>query len=285
MKSSDILQLLNKLHECKEPFKVIFSGKKRKGINGTYTFASREIVIHDGNFKSDDGLNENSLMYTAMHELAHHIQHTEYKENVTRCHTELFHSILDGLADKAEKLGLYKAYNADDLELEKLVIQAQILTQDIAKLQRELGKVLLKLNNACVKKGFRMEDVVKRKVDISLKTFKKVCNVAQLSLPEGISADVQEAVASERDEDKRRAMAAAAAELKSVAQVKQTGRPCPSGSRNSKDETESLTREKERLEKTIAMLKKRLNDVMARLNSYSGLRSPCAADNIYRDYS
>jgi len=270
-----VIQNLNKLYECKEPFDVIFSNRKSKTINGTYKPNNKLITINVSNFMNDEGIiNKSMLMYTAMHELAHHIQHTEYGQKSTRCHTKLFHAILDDLADKAEEAGIYKPLI--DLNIEGLISEARTISRAIANLQRDLGKILHKLNDACLEKGVRFEDVIKRKTRISLESAKKSFKIAMLDLPEGISADIQEALASERDDEKRKAMAASAQAGRSVAQVKRAGSSSSSGQK-SENEFDNLLREKERLEKTIQTLQSRLKSVMERINSDSGLQPPRAA--------
>lgn len=274
MTQEETYNRLVKLHECKEPFVVTFSGKKRKSRNGTYQLFKKLITINERNFNEDEA-GDNLLFYTAMHELAHHVQMTEYGQTGSRSHTKLFHAILDDLADKAEELGIYRSRVLDDVELENLIREAQTITREIAKLQRELGTVLGKLQNACIRKDVRYEDVVKRGIKISLETEKKSRMVAAVDFPENVSADVQEIIAGERDEEKRNAMSAAAKAGKSAAQVKNAGTPRPSGKGGG--ETESLLLEKERLEKAIENLQRRLREVMARLNT-GGLRAPCAAE-------
>ena len=54
-----------------EEFKVTFSGKKSLKVDGLYKPEEREIIIHNRNFTGDS-----PLMYTAIHEFAHHIQFT-----------------------------------------------------------------------------------------------------------------------------------------------------------------------------------------------------------------
>ena len=271
MTQEEVKNRLVKLHECEKPFAVTFSGRKNKSANGTYRLFDNLITINERNF-SEGEAGDSLLFYTAMHELAHHIQMTEYKQIGNRSYTKLFNAILDDLADKAQRLGFYRSYS---VELEKLIGEAQSITRQIAKLQRELGKVLCKLNDACEKEGVRYEDAVKRGVKISLETEKKSRVIAAANLPESVSADVQEAVAGERDEEKRRAMTIAARAGKSVAQVQNAGTSRPSGKSGS--ETGNLLMEKERLEKTIEKLQQRLREVMARLNT-GGLRAPCAAE-------
>ena len=279
MNQEQVHEQLTALHNCKEPFTVVFSGKKNRRVNGTYRAFTAEITIHNRNFISDDGeLQESLLMYTAMHELAHHIQFTEHGQIGHRSHTNLFRAILDDLADKAEKQGIYspKIFFPKNPELESVIIEAQLLTQQIAQLQRELGAVMRKLQKVCFQSGVRYEDVVQRAVGISMNTAKKVSRIQALDLPKNISADKQETIAAERDADKRRVMVIAAQAGKSVAQVKQAGSASHSG--KGETETENLLREKERLEKTIAELQRRLRKIMEQLNTDSGLRSQCAAE-------
>ena len=275
MNQSDVHHQLTVLHECREAFTVTFSGKKSRRVNGIYKPFPREIIIHSLNFEKDGIQNESLLMYTAMHELAHHIQYTEYGFKGTRSHNKLFYSILDDLADKAEAAGVYKP--AIDAELQGLIKQVQDTSNEIAMLQRDLGILLEKLNETCIEKGLRMEDVVNRKAHISMQTSKKAMKMAALDLPEGITADIQEAIVSERDNDKRKVMTAAAQAGGSVNQVKRAG-SSPSSTQNSGGEKEidNLLREKERLETQIKNLQQRLKKFMEKINSDNGLRSSAA---------
>jgi len=278
MNQEDVHLQLKELHECREPFTVSFSGKKNGKINGTYNPPTREITIHNRNFIDDEGqAQEPALFYTAMHELAHHIQFTEYGQKGARSHTKLFHAILDGLADKAAAAGLYQP--EVDGELQALADEANKISCEIARLQRELGAVLFRLSEACKKKGARYEDVLKRGARISIETSNKATKIAALDLPGSIGADSQEAIAGERDEEKRRAMIQAAMAGKSVAQVKRAG--SSPGPTSQERETDNLLQEKARLEKTIESLQRRLREVMQRLNSPGGLRSPCAAEKAW----
>ncbi|MDR0601298.1 MAG: hypothetical protein LBG42_02855, partial [Treponema sp.] len=54
-------------------FSLVFSGKSSKKVNGLYKPESREIIIHNKNFTAEGGQNENLLLYTAIHEYAHHL--------------------------------------------------------------------------------------------------------------------------------------------------------------------------------------------------------------------
>ena len=266
MNQDDVYQKLEEIYKCKKSFTLIFSGKKSKVKNGFYRPGTFEITINNKNFLDQENqLNESLLMYTAMHELAHHIQFTEHGQKGTRCHTQLFYAIMDMLADKAEEKGIYKP--VIDGELEELLTEAEVLSNKIARLQIDLGKVLGKIETACFKKGVRYEDMIKRKALICMDTAKKYSRMACLDLPKDISADIQEAIASERDNDKRRAMTAAAQAGKSFAQVKHVG-TSSSSTKNNKGESEmeNLLHEKKRLENTINNLQQRLKEVIKQIN-------------------
>ena len=262
MNQEDVFQQLNKLHKCKEPFTLVFSEKKCKNKNGYYSPGEYKITINNKNFINQEGeLNGTLLMYTAIHELAHHIQFTEHKQKGIRCHTQLFYAILDMLADKAEEMEIYKP--VIDHELEELLTEAEVISQKIARLQIELGKVLEKINSACIKKGVRYEDMVKRKAFICMDTVKKCTRMASLDLPNNISADVQAVIAGERDNDKRKVMTIAAQAGKSAAQVKYAGGNNTTSSKSKgESEMDNLLLEKGRLENQIKNLQTRLKRVM-----------------------
>jgi len=149
MNQDIVKENLLKLYQCDGGFDVVFSGKKSKKVNGLYNPENKNIIIHDRNFNADE-TGDNLLFYTAMHELAHHIQFTEYKK--TRCfHNSLFYSILDDLADTAEKNGLYTMQISTDTQ--DLIEEARQITIKIASLQRKLGNVMNALHKKCLDEG------------------------------------------------------------------------------------------------------------------------------------
>jgi len=264
MTPEQIKENLLKLHNCTEEFSIVFSGKKSVRINGLYKVNVKEILINNLNFEeSEAGIN--LMFYTAMHEMSHHLQFTEHHQTGSRSHTKLFYSILDGLADKAEELGLYRC--DIDPGVKALMEEAAGISAEIAALQRKLGSVLNSLHSACLETGLRYEDIVKRKVILSARTEKKLKKITALSVPEGTGYETQEVIAGARNEEQRESMLKAAADRRSVDQVKQAG--LIPKTRENEDDTESLLREKGRIEKTIASLKNRLEDIMKRIKKLS----------------
>jgi hypothetical protein len=263
MTPEQVREHLLQLHDCTEDFLLLFSGKKNRRRNGAYFPAAGEIVIENRNFEGE-GAGDNRLFYTAMHELAHHIQFTEHGQKGIRSHTKLFYSILDGLADKAEELGLYQ-FDAEP-EIKKLIGEAAKISAEIAALQRELGAALNKLHGVCLRKGVRYEDVLKRKVRLSDRTDKKLQKIAMANLPEDAGFEIQEIIAGAKNAGQREAMLQVAADGKSAAQVKQAG----AGEWEKPDELEALVKEKERINKTIGNLTRRLKDIITRITQLEG---------------
>jgi len=104
-------EMLLKLNSNVKDFSVIFTGKESSKVDGLYNRETCEILIHNRNFKDD-----NSLIYTAIHELTHHIQFTELEPDATnKCHTVLFWKTFHKLLKKAENINLYiNIFNTDE---------------------------------------------------------------------------------------------------------------------------------------------------------------------------
>lgn len=259
MNQDQVKENLLKLYDCEEEYTVIFSGKMSKKVNGLYKSDTREIIIHNRNFKADEA-GDNLLFFTAIHELAHHIQFTEYGKKRST-HNTLFYSILDDLADKAEAMGLYKMQIGKDTQ--DLIDKARNITIEIADLQKRLGRVMNALYKKCEDEGLRFEDVVERKAQISRQTMKKSKQASTLDLPDDIGVDIQEAAIQAKSEEKREAIIHAGQSGKSVDQAKRAITAPPP----EEDETVTLVKEKQQIERKIERLTRRLEEVEEQLVS------------------
>jgi hypothetical protein len=179
MNQDQVKEKLLELHKCAEDFTVMFSGKKSVRVNGFYRVDERKIIIHNRNFENNE-TGENLLFYTAMHELAHHIQFTELHQKGVRAHTALFFATLDDLVDIAEKKGIYKM--PIDNDTQKLIDEAKDVISGIAGRQRKLEQVLLQLHVVCELKGIRCDDVIRRKVQLPRSAEKKAMKARGLNL-------------------------------------------------------------------------------------------------------
>jgi hypothetical protein len=254
MNEERVKELLCRLHECKKDFRVLFSGKKSGKVNGLYRPEGREIIIHDRNFTVDG-----TLLYTAVHELTHHIMDTEYGFRGTRSHTRQFWALFHDLLGKARREGIYTA--CPDRETQAALEEARRVSREIAELQRRLGRLLIEVEEGCERLGLRAEDCIENGAQISRKTWRAAVKAAYLDLPAELGADVQAAVIQERDGGARQAMRAAAEAGKSVAQVKQAAQGPPEKA----DEAETLEAEKRRLETAVKSLTRRLLELERRL--------------------
>jgi hypothetical protein len=241
-------------------FSVIFSGKKSKKVNGLYKPDAREIIIHNRNF-SDDNL----LMYTAIHEYAHHLHACARGGHLSpRAHTAEFWAILHGLLEKAEKKKIYKNVFSGSKELEELtdVIRKKYLTEN-GNLVKELGELLLRARDLCSEIGGRYEDYIDRVLCIPRQAANLAVRMHQYNLNPKIGPDNMRFLAGITNEEKRQAAESSLLSGRSPDTVKIALRQKP----EAEDPRRNLEKEKLRLERTIASLTKRLEEVKKELKN------------------
>ena len=129
MNQDHVKQKLLAIQDAPLEFTLVFSGKKSTKVNGLYKPASREIILHNRNFKQDE-TGENLLLYTAIHEYAHHLHACKRGGTLSpRAHNSEFWAIFHGLLEKAESKKIYKDVFSVSPELLKLteVIRSKYL--------------------------------------------------------------------------------------------------------------------------------------------------------------
>jgi hypothetical protein len=248
MNAERVKEMPDTVYKSCNDYSVVFSGKKSNAVNGLYKPVTGEIIIHNRNF-SDDNL----LMYTAVHELAHHVCVSERGERGARAHTLLFWSVFHDLLDAADS--------------------------QIAVLQRELGGVLLEINRICAEENIRFEDVADSEIRLSRKTRDTAVKSALLKNPDKYGRDVQDILTGIKDGEVRNYIELQAREGRSIDQIRQRVRESKTGGESS---VERLTKEKNRIEKTIATLNLRLRQVIEEIRNTSGKYIPerNAADRV-----
>jgi len=255
MNQDRVKELLLSIEDVPLEFSVVFSGKKSKKVNGLYKPDTREILIHNHNFSDD-----NMLMYTAIHEYAHHAHACAKGGKLTgRAHTAEFWSILHGLLQKAEDKGVYRNVFADSPELEELTeaIRKKCLFEN-GSLFKELGKLLLQANEICGRIGARFEDYVDRVLRIPRVAAKTAMKTYQYNVNPSMGADNMKIVAGIRSEETRAAAEGALLSGKSPDEVRATVIRRPPAQ---EDTRTHLEKEKLRLERTIESLNRRLEEV------------------------
>lgn len=257
MNQDRVKELLLSIQDVELDFSVVFSGKQSKKVNGLYKPESREILIHNRNFADD-----NMLMYTAVHEYAHHVHCCRRGGRLSaRSHTAEFWAILHGLLQTAEEKGVYKNVFADSPELSTLTetIRKQYLYEN-GSLVKELGKLLMQAHELCTSIGARFEDYVDRVLCIPRVAARTAMKIYQYNVNPSMGADNMKLVAGIRNEEVRAAAEGALLSGKSPDEVRVAAARKPVEAEDA-DPRDRLEKEKRRLERTIENLSKRLEEV------------------------
>jgi hypothetical protein len=253
-----IKSLLLTLRDTIEDFTVILSGKKSGKVNGLYKPDSREIILHNKNFSGD-----NELMYTAIHEYAHHIQFTTAAAPISvRAHTTAFWSLFHSLLFEAEARGVY--VNPFESLEDFRALTAEIKEKFIAvngSLMKQLGALLIKAHELCEKHGTSFADYMDRALGLPRTSAQAIMKARTYDLDPRIGFENMRSLTAISDDGRRNAAQAALMDGKSPDMVKSLYgvKGKPGGAR------EILMAEKGRIERTIERLTARLEQIEERL--------------------
>lgn len=258
MNQDRVKEILLDTSPCETEFSLIFSGKESSVANGLYKPQSREIIIHNRNFQSED-----QLIYTALHEYAHHL-HAERKGFVTsgRAHTNEFWGIFHDLLVAAEAKGHY--HNLFETEADFVDLTRRIKDTCIAENGRvmlEFGRLLVEAQTLCERYRTRFEDYVDRALGVPRSTAGAAARAATYSVEPSIGWDGIRMAIGIKDPEQRAEAVAALKGGESPASVKAHFSP----SRPEEDPLARLAAEKQRLERTIQRLEERLAEVERKL--------------------
>jgi len=260
MNQDQIKELLLKLENTELDFSVTMTGKKSRKVNGLYKPDSREILLHNKNF--DD---ENQLLYTAMHEYAHHLQcERDGVLRSARSHTSSFWARFHGLLEKAEQGGIYRIgiEKSDALSSLTEEIRQRYLAEN-GKLMSELGGLLAKAQVLCKEAGVRYEDYIDRVLCLPRSAAKTAIKVSAFQVNPALGYETMKIVASQPTPEKRMAAENQFSAHRSPDLVKVN----LAGKAEDEDPKDRLEKEKKRLEKTIVMLQSRLDQVEQSLSN------------------
>src|SRR4030042_5347219 len=200
MNQDQVKEKLIRLEPDVEDFTVTFSGKTSKKVDGLNKPESREIIIHNKNHEDD-----NILMYTAIHEYAHHIQFCRSATVVTsRSHTTVFLDIMHRLLFKAEEMGIYVNIFEKDPELVELAgrIRDNYLDAN-AVLMKNFGEILTEAQKLCMKKHASFDDFMDRVLKLPRATARTLIKIYGADIDPRIGYENMKTVASIRDDDIR----------------------------------------------------------------------------------
>lgn len=251
MNQDQVKELLVSIHDAKETFSVIFSGKTSDKVHGLYKPESREIIIHNRNFTANDG-----LVYTAIHEYAHHIQFTESPVPVSsRAHTGNFWHLFHDLLDKAEAKKLYRNIFKSEPDFVSLSerIRRDFLTAN-GELMINFGKVLSEAHALCAKHCVEFEDYLDRELGMHRNVAKTAMKVSTREIDPAVGYDNMKLLARIPDPKTMRIAEQALLSGKSPDTVRMEYVAKP----KSEDRRTNLVNEKRRIENTIERLNARL---------------------------
>lgn len=254
MNQDQIKELLLKLEECEEFFTVILSGKKSKKANGIYKPETREIILHNKNFQSD-----NQLIFTAIHEYAHHLHFTRSGVPISnRSHTKKFYEIFHSLLIKAETTGIYNNIFKTDERFVQLTntIKQEFLAKN-GQLMKDFGRILFEAFELCLQCHVSFEDYIDRELGFFRNQAKTIMKMHSFDLDPAIGYENMKTVAAINDDILRKQAEEAFIQGQSPYLVKkQFSRQNNDPER---DAVENLIQEKNRIKKTIQRLNERLD--------------------------
>ncbi len=261
MNQEQIKNILLQLRDDLPDFTLVFSGKASKKVHGLYKPETKEIIIHNKNFTED-----NSIVYTAIHEFAHHVQYCSSPDPISsRAHTIDFRNIFHNLLIDAEKLGLYK--NPLDSHEELKTIAQKIKDSYLSVnggMMKELGKMLIDASLICQKAQISFEDFLERALKIEITTAKTMMTVFTKDVDPRIGYDNMKIVARIKDpDDMHEAETNILNGDYTPDMVKSVYRPKESKPKNDAD---YLMLEKSRIEKKINQLQNKLDEIEQKLS-------------------
>ena len=232
-------------------FTVTFSGKSSKKVDGLYYPDRKEIVIHNKNFADD-----NQLIYTAIHEFAHHVHFMKSSAPVSsRSHTIVFYDIFHKLLYRAEELKIYRNIFETIEEFRTLTekIKRDYLTKN-GQLMKDFGSLLMQARELCRKYNVSFEDYVDRALSLHRNEAKTIMKTFVMDINPEIGYENMKTVAKIRDEDLRKGVEEAFFDNKTVDMIRAEIRP----EKEFESRLAFLEEEKRKIEDTLNKLTERL---------------------------
>jgi hypothetical protein len=239
-----VREALARLRLARVDWSLAFSGERSQTVNGFYTPDKREIVIND-NFSSDE-----ALIYTAIHEYAHHIAMTEYGVKLSSAHSPAFWYVFYALLSEAERQGLYSNPFKDGFyDTTEAIVD---LLQKECDLMKDVGALLIAAKEKCDGVGARFEDYVERELRQSMPWAKTCMRSAVARVPSDVGPESMRFLCSVKNPYTRRRLVKEIRAGWTIMQAKASSTGLSGLHPKSKKE------ERDRLEKSIAEMSRRL---------------------------
>jgi hypothetical protein len=267
MDNEQIKQMLLKLENTDLDFTVVMTGKESTRVNGLYKPETREILLHNKNFKTD-----NELVYTAIHEYTHHLINADdvretggkFISKGAKIHTTAFWSRFHQLLDVAQEKGIYVIDIDASPELKELTEEIRKNYLEVnGKLMQDFGKLLSKAHTLCQKANIRYEDYVDRVLRLPRTAARDITRVGLVPVNPAVGFENMKKIASIKKPEDRNAAEQQIMSGKAPDTVRELMKQKASGD----DPKIKLEKEKNRLSKTIEALQQRLQYVEESLAS------------------
>jgi hypothetical protein len=269
MNQDQIKEILLKIEPAAPEFLLVFTGKSSKKVNGLYKPETREILLHNRNFQSDE-----ELVYTAVHEFAHHLHFcSEQRPTTIRSHTAAYWSLFHRLLARAEQLGAYRnIFRAEPEFLELTATIEKKFLQSNGQMMKDFGQALLQAVQLCTKFHVRFEDYMDRVLCIPRTTAKTVMASFAQDVTPDFGYDHLKLMTTVKDPEVRREMEIKRKEGYSPEMLRQElrGDPIPGPFISGPVDRESLERDvlernREALQKKIAEYSRKLSEIETKL--------------------
>jgi len=254
-------QVKRKLLEIKRDvadFKVIFSGKESKKVDGLYYPESCEIILHNRNFVDDS-----QLIYTAIHEFSHHIQFTTSPLPISvKAHSVQFWNIFHSLLFRAEQIEIYK--NIFEIQPEFKVLTQKIKKEFLGEngyLMKELGQLLIKAQSLCEQFHASFEDYLDRILRFPRASSRVVMKTHAFNLNPRIGYENMKVLTGIKDETSRKQAEKDFLEGQSSDMIKFKYQIAPKAD----DPLQRLREERKRVENSIQRMSDRLGEIDKRI--------------------
>lgn len=271
MNQDQVKSKLEQLEPEIDAFTVIFSGKESKKANGVYHPEKREIIIHNKNFTND-----NQLLYTAVHEFAHHVHFCRSPVPISsRAHTTAFRSILHHLLAKAEELTIYT--NIFETEPEFTALTARIRKEFVSvngQLMKELGALFIQAQQLCEKHGARFEDYIERIIRINKSTATSLMKIHSLDIDPSLGYENMRTIAGIGDVTERLQAQQALQSGQTPDMVKINLKQNKQSAPENDNQLEKLLTEKRKLERSINNLHEKLKEIEQRIEKLEEENEP-----------
>ena len=226
--------------------------------------------------------NDNALIYTAIHEFAHHIQFTHTHSPLSaRYHTAQFFNIFHSLLFQAEKQGIYQNIFATLPEFQELThkIKQDFLSVHGSLIQ-ELGQVLLKALELCNKHHVDFNDYVDRVLKIRHSNAHFFIKLSQMNIDPKMGYENMKTLSSIKDETQRKQAETAlktdhSPDMLRAHFITKT---------EDKNPVEVLQKEEQRIEKTIASLSARLRIVKDKIKELKNLHTTSKDSGMFESF-